>query len=91
MLGEYCGREGRGRSGQAHTPPVTPDTVLAEAPARQLGTESQCQGLVGVIGGQWGWLAGFVSADASNPGAIRTSASQTQGAHPTSLPNAPVR
>lgn len=63
MLGEYCGREGRGRSGRAHTSPVTPDTVLAEAPAllgvlglpRQLGTESQCQGLVGVVGGQWGW------------------------------------
>ena len=55
MLGEYCGREGRGRSGQAHTPPVTPDTVLAEVPARQLGTTSQCRGLVGVIGGQWVW------------------------------------
>ena len=31
MLGEYCGREGRGQSGQGHTSPVTPDTVLAEA------------------------------------------------------------
>lgn len=63
MLGEYCGREGRGQSGQGHTSPVTPDTVLAEAPAllgvlgwpQQLGTEFQHQGLVGVTGGQWAW------------------------------------
>lgn len=60
MLGEYCGREGRRQSGQSHTSPVTLDTMPAEAPGllrvlgrpRQLGTEFQHQGLVGVIGGQ---------------------------------------
>ena len=61
MLGEYCGREGRGQSEQGHTSPVKPDTALAKmlellrkcelGQPQRPGTKFQCQGLVGLIRG----------------------------------------
>ena len=48
MLGEYCGREGRGQSGQGHASPITLDTVLAEAPA-----------LLGCWAGHSSWAPSF--------------------------------